>query len=152
MGKVMVIYQTHAKYLRKVLMHCFQTSNYCCSSLESFLLAPGTRINNCMVNIGTVPVLTLYFSLLVEVYSEKLQEIEVQHILNMSSESIRKLHIDEKLNKEFQVELARMKRNDEVMMKFSKALWSVLKQYKNKLEVKFLTGLHIYLSSRSVIS
>ncbi|ONK72631.1 uncharacterized protein A4U43_C04F21410 [Asparagus officinalis] len=69
-----------------------------------------------------------------EVYSEKLQEIEVQHMLNMSSESIRKLHIDEKLKKEFQVELARMKRNDEVMRKFSKALWSVLKQYKNKLE------------------
>lgn len=54
------------------------------------------------------------------------------------------LHIDAKLNEELHLELARMKRNDEVMRKFSKALWSVLKQYKNKLEVEIDHALSVF--------
>ena len=106
----------------------------------------GTRLNYLIIliiNIRT-PVLNLCCFLLskiilVEVNSEKLHETKAEQIPKMSSTSVKRLHADTKLNEELQVELARMKRNEEVMMKFSKALWSVLKQYKNMLEVKFVT-------------
>ncbi|KAF5200236.1 Kinesin [Thalictrum thalictroides] len=69
-----------------------------------------------------------------ELVSVPLQQQECLHCSISSSRSA-KLEINERLQlEEYRVEINRLKRNEQVMLKFSKALWNVLKQYKSKLE------------------
>ncbi|PIA55459.1 hypothetical protein AQUCO_00700032v1 [Aquilegia coerulea] len=69
-----------------------------------------------------------------ELISVPLQQQECLNGSISSSRSVR-LEIHERLQlEEYRIELNRLKRNEQVMLKFSKALWNVLKQYKRKLE------------------
>ncbi|XP_038982265.1 kinesin-like protein KIN-6 isoform X2 [Phoenix dactylifera] len=69
-----------------------------------------------------------------EVNSQKLQESEIPQVLNISPKSRGGVHVGVQCNEEVHVELQKIKRNEEVMRNFAKALWNVLKQYKQKLE------------------
>ncbi|XP_019709158.1 kinesin-like protein KIN-6 isoform X2 [Elaeis guineensis] len=69
-----------------------------------------------------------------EVNSKKLQESTIPHVFHISPISHERAHVGVQCNEEVSVELQKIKRNEEVMRNFAKALWNVLKQYKQKLE------------------
>ncbi|XP_020083728.1 kinesin-like protein KIN-6 isoform X2 [Ananas comosus] len=65
--------------------------------------------------------------------SEKLQEIEPSQVLNSSSESLATLDSKVGHYDDLYAQLQRVTRNEMIMRNFAKALWQVLKQYKQKL-------------------
>lgn len=69
------------------------------------------------------------------VNSGKQQEAETLETTNVSLNSDQSVQMSTRLNEVLYDDLQRMTRNEEILQKFAKALWNVLKQYKHKLEV-----------------
>lgn len=77
---------------------------------------------------------------------KQLQEMVVPQSSSISSEIIDAPTTVSPTNDELLIELQRRARSDEIMRNFSKALWTVLKQYKQKLIVLITTLVFPHIS------
>ncbi|XP_009397598.2 kinesin-like protein KIN-6 isoform X1 [Musa acuminata AAA Group] len=65
--------------------------------------------------------------------SKKLQEIGIPQSFSISSKIVEPATMETPMKGALYIELQKMTRQEEIMRNFSKALWNVLKQYKEKL-------------------
>lgn len=78
--------------------------------------------------------------------AEKLDDANLTDVVVESEESLHsQLNGGECLKKD-DIGLAKRDREHKIMLNFSKALWNVLKQYKVKLEVGFISYAYVYNS------
>lgn len=73
----------------------------------------------------------------IEMIAEKVGDSNLTDVLVECEESFGSKSNGDVCPKNYDVELARKDRECEITLKFAKALWNVLKQYKIKNEVRF---------------